>query len=203
VRGQPALEGGDDDSGGQGRDQPDEQPGKSMPEAHQQSLLAGRSGAGALVEIPADTGQILAVLCQKDPQHPVGRDQPEKPTVGVDHAETALLVEDCLGRRGLLIDPVIDEGRICVHDREYRGVVGSGDQVLDPDHADESLLVEDCDVGNGVEPIASDETLADLTGAFAWPGGGYSLRCVGECGCKWNLVLWSRRVGHAVCVLLR
>jgi hypothetical protein len=73
------------------------------------------------------------VLVKQDTQHPVGRDQPQEPAVGVDHGQAAFVAIHHSAGGALLVEIRRDLRRVGIHDFLDVGVRVGGQQALDRD----------------------------------------------------------------------
>ncbi len=62
-----------------------------MPESLRDRFLGGAARTSAAGEVAAQAGEVLVVLVEQHPQHPVRRDQPDEPAVGIHHGQAALV----------------------------------------------------------------------------------------------------------------
>ena len=73
-------------------------------------------------QIAAQARKVLFVLVEQDPQHPVRRDQPQEPAVGVDHSQAGFVVVHHSPSGALLVGVWRHLRRVRVHDVLDAGV---------------------------------------------------------------------------------
>ena len=158
------LEAPDDRGRGHRPEQPNQQPGQPMPEPLRDRFLGGAARACRPGEIAPQARKVLFVLLEQDPQHPVRRDQPQEPAVGVDHSEAAFVAVHHSPGCAFLVGIRRDLRRVGVHDVLDAGVRVGSQKALDRDQPDEPPRLENDDILGAPElaPYKLPSHLADV-----------------------------------------